>query len=155
MNTCEATSQTSHRNPKRNQSMMRKSTSENVPSAIICLDEERELFYQSLDPQMRFLVFRRAMRHRSRLSVNLDTKSFFALLLDTSAQVSDFSPPRFHNHSAKSVSNASATLLDPEMMIEQHRFDMLFPPIYIKSKPWTFSVQKARQPQPMTEATWK
>lgn len=50
---------------------------------------------------------------------------------------------------------AMRPLLDPETMIEQHCSDMLFPPIYIKSKPWTFSVQKARQPQPMTEATWK
>lgn len=77
---------------------------------------------------MRFLAFRHAMRHRSRLSVTLDTKSFFVLLLNTSAQMSDFSPPWYHDYSAKSMSMGQS--LHPEIMIGQHCSDMLFPPIY-------------------------
>lgn len=113
--------------------------SDDVPSAVVCMDEARELFYRSSDPQMRFLAFRRAMRHRSRYSANQDTKSFFTLMLDTSAQVSDFSPPWSHDHSAKSLSMHPP--LDPEMMIEQHHPDMLFPPIYKINSMDVFSVE--------------
>lgn len=62
------------------------------------------------------------------LSVDIGSKSFFALMLDTSAQVSDFSPPWDYDRRARSISMRKP--LDPETMIEQHRPAMLFPPIY-------------------------
>lgn len=65
-------------------------------------------------------------------------------MLDTSAQVSDFSPPWSHDHSAKSLSMHPP--LDPEMMIEQHHPDMLFPPIYKINSMDVFSVEDTPAP---------
>ena len=101
---------------------------------------------------MRFLAFRHAMRHRSRLSVTLDTKSFFVLLLNTSAQMSDFSPPWYHDYSAKSMSMGQS--LHPEIMIGQHCSDMLFPPIYKIDTMDVFSAESNQLPT-MMEATGK
>ncbi|OJJ79312.1 uncharacterized protein ASPGLDRAFT_61906 [Aspergillus glaucus CBS 516.65] len=89
------------------------------PSAILCLDEARGFF----DPRFpkgtgyedRFLGFRPALRYQSKVSDSENVKRFFAILLDTSAKVADFSPPHEQDPSLKWV--------DPETK-------KLFPPIF-------------------------
>lgn len=79
------------------------------PHAILCLDEARHLFFRGpseVSDDMRFLAFRRATRHQTRVrdlqsGLTRDNKRFFALLLDTSSRVSAISPLRKHDPSMK------------------------------------------------------
>ena len=64
------------------------------PLALFCVDEARGLLnLKGNPPEMKFLAFRRALRHQSKVSSSQDRKQFFALFLDTSSCVNDFSPP--------------------------------------------------------------
>lgn len=87
------------------------------PEAIICLDEARGLFEitsNSLEegegPAWRFLAFRRALRHQSKIDPTTDSKRLFGLLLDTVSRVTDFSPP---THDDPSTREANASKLFP------------------------------------------
>ncbi|KAB8219267.1 hypothetical protein BDV33DRAFT_204584 [Aspergillus novoparasiticus] len=94
-------------------------SSQNQVSIILCFDEARGLLNPSLPANQGqegiFLGFRRALRHQSKISHEIDHKRFFAVLLDTAARVSDFSPPRKLDPSLKWI--------EPEEL-------GLFPPIY-------------------------
>ena len=64
------------------------------PLALFCVDEARGLLnLKGNPPEMKFLAFRRALRHQSKVSSSQDRKQFFALFLETSSCVNDFSPP--------------------------------------------------------------
>lgn len=94
---------------------------------VIAFDEARELSYRG--DLTKFLALRRAMRHRSKTSPGADgdRKEFFGLLLDTSAQVSDFSPPVDRDPSAK-IPYVPQPLDDSDISTLNAR--VLFPPIY-------------------------
>jgi hypothetical protein len=72
------------------------------PFVLFCFDEARALLEPS---DMSFISLRRALRHQSMprgtRGEKTDKENFFAVLLDTSAKVSTFSPPRELDRSAK------------------------------------------------------
>lgn len=83
------------------------------PLALFCLDEARGLLDPEDDPpEMRFLAFRRALRHQSMVGPKEVKKQLFGLFLDTTSCVNDFSPPIKDDLSANFSHHA------------------LFPPIY-------------------------
>ena len=64
------------------------------PLALFCVDEAGGLLNLKGNPLgMKFFAFRRALRHQSKVSSSQDRKQSFALFLDTSSCVNDFSPP--------------------------------------------------------------
>lgn len=95
------------------------SASEDKLQAIICFDEARALLDTEHRPEperdMKFRALRRALRHQTKIGEDTDDKRFFALFLDTTGRVSDFSPPTRDDLSLRYV--------DPETLD-------LFPPLY-------------------------
>ena len=75
---------------------------DNELSALFCFDEALGLLKPS---DVSFVSLRRALRHQSMMRSNrgdkTDEEGFFAVLLDTSAKISTFSPPRELDRSAK------------------------------------------------------
>lgn len=85
---------------------------------IICIDEARSLFREPRQDngcEGQFLALRRALRSQSTLSKDEDQKRFFALLLDASSKISDFTAPRSR---------------DPSLNKKNVEGKDLFPPIY-------------------------
>lgn len=89
---------------------------------IICMDEARALFKEPRQEgagcEYRFLAFRRALRHQSKLSENEDQKRFFALLLDTSSKISDFTAPRVRDVSLKKENAEGKDLFPPIYQVD-------------------------------------
>lgn len=90
---------------------------------------------------MHFLALRRAMRHQSKQPWG-DTKEFFGLLLDTSAQVSDFSPPLERDPSMKTPLMRHAS--DEAEIVGQER--KLFPPVFEIDTMDAFAPQHLKHP---------
>ena len=95
----------------------------NVPNALICLDEARTLL--DGEGSVLFRSFRDAIRSRfARTSKTGDlnpTKpqgDFFALLLDTTSKVANFSPPVTSDHSQKRQRGAGRQLFPPLYAID-------------------------------------
>lgn len=96
---------------------------EDDPSALICFDEARQLFARDAriletEQNMRFLALRRALRHQTETGKHRDSKRFFGILLDTTAKISDFSPPHDRDSSLKFIDPSKLDLLDPIFEID-------------------------------------
>lgn len=103
------------------------------PQAVFCFDEAQALLdrWGQRGPihEMKFLALRRALRHQSKTSKDVDDKRFFALFLGTTGTVSEFSPP--------TPDDLSLRLAGPEEMD-------LFPPIYKISTFDIFAVDESK-----------
>lgn len=90
-----------------------------VPSALICLDEARALLDGEGSPLFR--SFREAVRSRfartsktGALNLAKSRGDYFALILDTTSKVANFSPPMTSDHSQK-VRQSTGGLLFPSL----------------------------------------
>lgn len=88
---------------------------------IICVDEARSLFrepQQGNGCECQFLALRRALRRQSTLSKDEDQKRFFALLLDTSSKITDFTAPRLRDPSLNKKNVEGKDLFQPVYQVD-------------------------------------
>lgn len=98
-------------------------TGKDVPNALICLDEARMLLDGG--ESLLFRSFRDAIRSRfartskkGTLNLVKSQGDFFALLLDTTSKVANFSPPVTVDHSQKRHRGAGGQLFPPLFAID-------------------------------------
>lgn len=98
-------------------------TGKNVPNALICLDEARTLL--DGEESLLFQSFRDAIRSRfartskmGNLNLTKPQGDFFALLLDTTSKVANFSPPVTSDQSQKRRWGAGGQLFPPLFTID-------------------------------------